>query len=76
MKKKLKRKRLILLNFYEESIFLNNLKKIGYPKIAQKKNDIKKKFIIEAFQRRFRPKLINGSPDQECLIITNNLIKS
>ena len=73
--KKLKRKRLILLSFDEESAFLRNLKKIGYPKIPKKKNYIKKKFLIKAFQRRFRQKLINGISDQECLIISKNLLK-
>ena len=74
--KKLKRKRLILLNFNEEGIFLNNLKIIGYPRISQKKHNIKKISLIKAFQRRFRQKLINGVPDQECLIISKNLLKS
>ena len=74
--KKLKRKRLILLNFDEEGIFLNNLKIIGYPRISQKKHNIKKISLIKAFQRRFRQKLINGVPDQECLIISKNLLKS
>ncbi len=73
--KKLKKNRLILLNFDEESIFLNNLKKIGYPKISQKKYNVKKFFLIEAFQRRFRQRLINGIPDQECLMISKNLLK-
>ena len=74
--KRLKRKRLILLNFVEERIFLENLNKIGYPKIPQKNYNIKKLFIIKAFQRRFRQKLINGTSDQECLIISKNLLKS
>ena len=74
--KKLKRKRLILLNLNEEGIFLKNLKKIGYPGISQKKHNIKKIFLIKAFQRRFRQMLINGIPDQECLIISKNLLKS
>ena len=74
--KKLKKNRLILLNFDEECIFFNNLKKIGYPKISQKKYNIKKFLLIKAFQRRFRQRLINGIPDQECLIISKNLLKS
>ena len=74
--KKLKRKRLILLNSDEEGIFLKNLKKIGYPRILQKKHNIKKIFLIKAFQRRFRQMMINGIPDQECLIISKNLLKS
>ena len=74
--KKLRRKRLILLNFDEEGIFFKNLIIIGYPRISQKKHDIKKISLIKAFQRRFRQKLINGVPDQECLIISKNLLKS
>ena len=74
--KKLKKKRLILLNSVEEGIFFKNLKKIGYPQISQKKYNIKKKSLVKAFQRRFRQKLINGIIDQECLMISNNLLKS
>ena len=67
---KLKRKRLISLNLVEENNFMMNLNKIGYFKTSQKK------IIIKAFQRHFRQKLINGIPDQECLIISKNLLKS
>ncbi len=74
--KKLKRERLISLNLVEESNFMMNLTKIGYFKISQKNNNLKKRFIIKAFQRHFRQKLINGIPDKECLIISNNLLKS
>ena len=75
--KKLVRKRLILLNFAEEISFFKNLNKIGYLKISQKNHNLKKKkFLTKAFQRHFRQKLINGIPDQECLIISKNLLKS
>ena len=74
--KKLKQKRLIRLNLIEESNFIINLNKIGYFKISLKNNNLKKKNIIKSFQRHFRQKLINGIPDQECLIISNNLLKS
>ena len=74
--KKLKQKRLIRLNLIEESNFIINLNKIGYFRISQKNYNLKKKNIIKSFQRRFRPKLINGIPDQECLIISKNLLKS
>jgi N-acetylmuramoyl-L-alanine amidase len=73
---KLKQKRLILLNLVEESIFMTNLSKIGYSKISEQKNNIKKRNIIKAFQRHFRQNLINGISDQECLIISQDLIKS
>ena len=71
--KKLREKRLIKLNFVEESKFLRNLKKIGYLEISNKYSNLKKKVIIRAFQRHFRQELINGISDQECLIISNNL---
>ena len=74
--KKLKKERLISLNFVEERNFMMNLNKIGYSKILQKNNNTKKRTIIKAFQRHFRQKLINGIPDQECLKISENLMKS
>ena len=73
--KKLLQKRLIPLNLFEERNFIINLNKIGYLKISQKKLDPKKRAIIKAFQRHFRQKLINGISDQECLIISENLLK-
>ncbi len=73
--KKLLQKRLIPLNLFEERNFIINLNKIGYLKISQKKLDPKKRVIIKAFQRHFRQKLINGISDQECLIISKNLLK-
>ena len=72
----LKRKRLILLNFVEESNFMTNLSKIGYFKTLQQKKNIKKRNIIKAFQRHFRQNLINGISDQECLMISKDLLKS
>ena len=73
--KKLLQKRLIPLNLFEERNFIINLNKIGYLKISQKKLDPKKRAVIKAFQRHFRQKLINGISDQECLIISENLLK-
>ena len=73
---KLKQKRLILLNLVEESNFLRNLSAIGYFKTSKQKNNIKKRNIIKAFQRHFRQNLINGISDQECLMISKNLLKS
>ena len=74
--KKLKEKRLTKLNFVEESKFIRNLNKIGYYKISQKNRNLQKKILTKAFQRRFRQELINGISDQECLIISKNLLKS
>ncbi len=74
--KKLEQERLISLNLVEEKNFMINLNKIGYSKIFRKTNNLKKRTIIKAFQRHFRQKLINGIPDQECLKISENLMKS
>ena len=73
--KKIKKKRLIKLNFVEQINFMKNLKKIGYNKISQKNLHFQKKILTLAFQRRFRQGLINGISDQECLIISENLLK-
>ena len=59
-----------------KKIFFENLSKIGYSrKVPQniKKNRYKT-LLIKAFQRRYRPELINGKIDQECLLISQNLI--
>ena len=48
--------------------FLNNLSKIGYPKC-------KKLPLIKAFQMRFRPELVNGKIDKECLEISKSIKK-
>ena len=73
--KKIKKKRLMKLNFGEERNFMKNLKKIGYDRILQKNPNLQKRILIIAFQRRFRQGLINGISDQECLIISENLLK-
>jgi len=73
--KKLKEKRLIPLNYTEDSKFMKNLNKIGYLKISQKNYNSKKRIIIKAFQRHFRQELINGISDQECFILSKNLLK-
>ena len=62
----------------KKNIFFNNLFKIGYSKEYPKDKD-KNKYLREltkTFQRRFRQELIDGKIDQECLIISKNLIKS
>src|SRR6056300_945162 len=58
----------------EENAFVKNLNKIGYSKNLVKKNNHFKKILTTAFQRRFRPKLVNGVIDKECFIISKNLI--
>ena len=52
--------------------FFNNIFKIGYSKVNNKNNYLN--YLIKAFQRRYRPELVNGKIDQECLLISQNLI--
>ena len=61
------------LNSFEKKKFFNNLCKIGYLKTRKNKN---KNNLIKAFQRKFRQALINGKIDKECLLISENIIKS
>jgi N-acetylmuramoyl-L-alanine amidase len=77
-KQDLIKNRKLKINKIEESIFFNNLFKIGYSK-KYPKNNSKNKYLRElakAFQRRFRQELVDGKIDQECLIISKNLIKA
>ena len=74
--KKLKKTRLIKLTVNEQKEFLKNLFKIGYKEIASSNLKNEKKLLFKAFQRRYRQNLINGLPDQECLLISKNLLKS
>jgi N-acetylmuramoyl-L-alanine amidase len=74
--KSLKKYRLKKLSKDEEKKFLMNLYNIGYNKIKKIDDNLNKKFLFKAFQRRFRQSLINGKSDQECLVISKNLIKS
>ena len=46
-----------------------NIKKIGYSKCTQK-------YLVKAFQMRFRPELINGKIDKECLEISKSIVKA
>jgi N-acetylmuramoyl-L-alanine amidase len=64
------------VNNNDKNITLKNIFKIGYSPFFKKKisNEKKNMLIIKAFQRRFRPKLVNGKIDRECLIITKNLV--
>jgi len=72
-KRILKKYRLKKIDNLENKIFLNNLIKIGYFLKKNKINSIS--FAVRAFQRRFRPQLINGEIDLECLKIAKSLIK-
>jgi len=72
----LKKNRKIRLNKDEEITFIKNLNRIGYRVIKKLNFNLSKKFITKAFQRRFRQNLVNGIPDQECFLISKNLLKS
>ena len=52
---------------FEKNLFLKNISKIGYVKC-------KTFYMVRAFQMRFRPDLVNGKIDKECLKISENLI--
>ena len=62
------------INSLEKKLFLNYLIQIGY--FFKKKNNNSILSVVKAFQRRFRPNLINGKIDLECLKIAKSLVKS
>ena len=57
----------------ENKRLLLYLSKIGYS--LNKRSNLQIKKLLVAFQRRFRPELINGKFDRECLIIAKKLSK-
>ena len=75
--KKLKKFRKKKCNQISSIQFKTNLFKIGYSRNSQNKI-LKSKYstsVIKSFQRRYRPELINGKIDYECLLISENLAK-
>tara|TARA_B100001094_G_scaffold227847_1_gene222387 strand:+ start:748 stop:1497 length:750 start_codon:yes stop_codon:yes gene_type:complete len=78
-KKKLVKFRNLKINISKEKLFYKNILKIGYSEKNFKNSKISKvyyaKILTKAFQRRFRPELINGKIDLECLFISQNLAK-
>ena len=75
----LTKNRILKINNLQKNLFYKNIYKIGYSKktslnLKHSKNNYLIK-ITKAFQRRFRPELINGKIDKECLIISQNLVK-
>ena len=77
-KQELIKNRKFKISNIEEGFFFNNLFKIGYSKQFPKNIDKAEYFrqLVKTFQRRFRQELVNGKIDQECLLISNNLIKT
>ena len=77
-KQDLIKNRKLKIDKIEENIFFRNLFKIGYskkyPKDKSKNKYLRK--LAKTFQRRFRQELVDGKIDQECLIISKNLIKA
>ena len=77
-KQDLIKNRKLKISKIEENIFFRNLFKIGYSK--KYSNDISKnrylRKLAKTFQSRFRQELVDGKIDQECLIISKNLIKA
>jgi N-acetylmuramoyl-L-alanine amidase len=74
-KRTLKNYRNKKIDIKDKKIFLNNLFKIGYKKKLHinMKKEKQQKFIIKAFQRRYRQESISGKIDKECLLISQNL---
>ena len=73
----LNKNRFLKTNQLDDKNFIKNLMKIGYTfknlENYKKKNYLK--FIIKAFQRRYRQNLVNGKIDKECVLISENLLK-
>ena len=74
--KKLEKYRLKRIKSSDKNKFFTNLHKIGYVKVQSRSPISKKKLLTKAFQRRFRQRLVNGICDQECLILSKNLLNS
>ena len=74
--KKLFKKRNLTEGKNEKIKFIKNLYEIGYPKNILINKYKYSKLLTTAFQRRFRQELVNGIIDQECFVISNNLVKN
>jgi len=74
-KKKLKTLRGNKISIKNNQLCKKKLKKLGYPSSRKIFKNYSKfnKLLIRAFQRRFRPALIDGQIDQECMLIINKL---
>ncbi len=57
----------------DKTKFIQNLYKIGYNKLKGSQSYKNEKFLVKAFQRRFRQDLVDGKIDKECLLISKNL---
>ena len=77
-KQVLTKNRKLKTNKEEVNFFFNNLLKIGYSKKNRRDTNkaIYLRKLAKTFQRRFRQELVDGKIDQECLLISKNLIKA
>ena len=77
-KQELKENRKLKISKIEKNTFFNNLFRIGYSKkySKDKSRDEYLRELAKTFQRRFRQELVDGKTDQECLLISKNLIMS
>ena len=76
-KQDLIKNRKLKISKVEKNIFFKNLFKIGYSK-KYPKNNSRDKYsgeLAKTFQRRFRQELVDGKIDQECLLISKNLVR-
>ena len=76
----IKKEKLLLLRGQKlsnkETISFNNkLKHFGYMRLSQiiKNQNFYRRKLYKVFQMRFRPELINGKIDKECLKILNEI---
>ena len=74
--KKTFKKRNQIVDKLDKNKFIKNLYKIGYPKKKILNKNKYLQLLTIAFQRRFRQELVNGIIDEECLFISNKLIKT
>ena len=72
----LKKLRKVWINKKLEQVFIKNLYKIGYCRITGHYREKSNKILTTAFQRKYRNQLINGKIDQECFLISKNILKT
>ena len=72
----LKKSRKVRINKKLEQAFIKNLYKIGYCRISKHSAEKSNKILTTAFQRKYRNQLINGKIDQECFLISKNILKA
>ena len=72
----LKKLRKVRINKNYEQVFIKNLYKIGYCKISKHNWEKSNKILTIAFQRKYRNQLITGKIDQECFLISKNILKA